>query len=245
MSDASIEQNMTAARHEHLVPGREIHMQDMRGYRFCEVGLITGTGQDNAIANIWNTTGACDPTPEQFDALDADTLARENGALSAWLNPVRSWMFDRLDVREAGDDRTFGGITGTWMGVVDAPTMVQATGQGSYDPGYIYRNNSFTFNKGSEVYMLDAPDGEVFVMQSFTRHWDPTLSEDQLAHLGSRLDLPGGWDFRAEMLEQDVEVSSAKHDNLAHVLQDNLHNVYQGSDVGRAFSQLCRGDSLW
>jgi len=38
MTAASLEQNMTAARHEHLVPGRELHMQDMRGYRFCEVG---------------------------------------------------------------------------------------------------------------------------------------------------------------------------------------------------------------
>src|SRR4249920_3338966 len=98
MTEASLEQNMALARHEHLVPGREIHMQDMRGYRFCEVGLITGAGQDNAIANIWNTTGACDPTPEQFDALDADTIASENDALRAWLNPVRHWMFDRLDV---------------------------------------------------------------------------------------------------------------------------------------------------
>jgi haloalkane dehalogenase len=245
MTEASLEQNMTAARHEHLIPGREIHMQDMRGYRFCEVGLITGTSQDNAIANIWNTTGACDPTPDQFDALDADTIARENGALRAWLNPVRRWMFDRLDVWEAGDDRTFGGITGTWMGVVGAATMMQATVQGSYYPGYIYRNNTFTFNRGSEVYLLDAPDGEVFVMRSFTRHWDPTLSEDNLAHLGSRLDLPDSWGFRAEILDQDLEVSSAKHDNLAHVLQDNLHNVYQGSDVGRAFSYLCREDAQW
>src|SRR5262245_29885304 len=32
MTEASLEQNMAAARHEHLVPGREIHMQDMRGY---------------------------------------------------------------------------------------------------------------------------------------------------------------------------------------------------------------------
>ena len=77
MTEPSLEQNMAAARHEHLVPGREIHMQGMRGHRFCEVGLIAGTGQDNAIANIWNTTGACDPTPEQFDALDPDTIARE------------------------------------------------------------------------------------------------------------------------------------------------------------------------
>ena len=245
MTEASLEQNMAAARREHLVPGREIHMQDMRGYRFCEVGLITGTSQDTAIANIWNTTGACDPAPEQFDALDADTIARENGALRAWLNPVRSWMFDRLDVWEAGDDKTFGGITGTWMGAADAATMMQATVQGSYYPGYIYRNDTFTFNQGSAVYVLDAPDGEVFVMQSFTRHWDPTLSEDNLARLASRLDLPGGWGFRAEMLDQDLEVSTANHDNLAHVLQDNLHNVYQGSDVARAFSELCQKDSLW
>jgi hypothetical protein len=34
-----------------------------------------------------------------------------------------------------------------------------------------------------------------------------------------------------------VEVSSST-DNLAHVLRDNLDNVYQGSDVGRAFSRL-------
>ncbi len=247
MTEASLEQNMTAARHEHLFPGREIHVQDMRGYRFCEVSLITGTSQDNAIANIWNTTGACDPAPEQFDALDAldaDTIARENGAQRAWLSPVRRWMFDRLDVWEAGDDRTFGGITGTWMGVTGAATMMQATVQGSYYPGYISRNNTFTFNAGSEVYVLDAPDGEVFVMQSFTRHRDPTPSEDNLAHLSSRLDLPGGWGFRAEMLDQDLEVTS-NPDNLAHVLQDNLRNVYQGSDAGRAFSPLCREYERW
>jgi hypothetical protein len=244
MTEASLEQNLTAARHEHLVPGREIHMQGMRGYRFCEVGLITGTSQDNAIANIWNTTGACDPAPEQFDALDADTIARENGALRAWLNPKRRWMVDQLDVWEAGDDRTFGGITATWMGVAGAATLMQATVQGSYYPGYIYRNGTLTFTRGSEVYLLDAPDGEVFVMQSFTRHQDPTLSEDSLAHLGSRLDLPGGWGFRTEMLDQDLEVSP-NPDRLAHVLQDNLHNVYQGSDAGRAFSHLCREYERW
>lgn len=220
-------------------------MRDMRGYRFCEVGLITGTSQGNAIVNIWNTTGACDPTPEQFDALDADTIARENGAERAWLNPVRHWMFDRLDVREAGDDKTFGDLTGTWFGVAAETTIMQATVRESYNPGYIYRNNAFTFNQGSKVYLLEAPDGEVFVMQSFTRHWDPTLGEENLAHLASRLDLPRDWGFRTETLDWDLEVTSAKHDNLAHVLRDNLHNVYQGSDAGRAFTNLCPQDSRW
>jgi hypothetical protein len=244
MTEASLEQNMTAARHEHLVPGREIHLQDMRGHSFCEVGLITGTSPDNAIANIWNTTGACDPTPGQFDALDANTIASENDALRAWLNPPRHWMFDRLDVREAGDDKTFGSITGTWMRVVSATTMMQPTDQLSYDPAYVYSNSTYAFSRGSEVYLLDAPDGEVFIMQSFARHLNPTVSEGDLAHLSRRLDLPSRWGFRAERLDQDLEVSS-NPDNLAHILQDNLHNTYLGSDVGRAFSQLTPQDSLW
>ena len=245
MTEVSLEQNMTAARDEHLVPGREIHLRDTRGHRFCEVGLIAGTSQDHAIANIWNTTGACHPTPEQFDALDADAIARENGVLRAWLNPVRSWMSDRLDVWEAGDDRTFGTITGTWTGVVGAAGMAQAPAQGSYDPGYVYSNNTFTFNRGSEVYLLEAPDGELFVMQSFTRHWEPALSAGNLGRLAGRLDLPGGWAFRAETLGHDLEVSSGGHDNLAHVVRDNLHNVYQGSDAGRAFSELSPEDGQW
>jgi hypothetical protein len=238
MTEASLEQNMAAARQEHLVAGREIHMQDMRGYPFCEVGLITGTTPDNIIANIWNTTGACEPTPEQFDALDADDIARQNGALRAWLNPVRHWMFDRIDVEEAGDDRAFGGIIGTWMGVAAAPRTEDVIHE-SYDPTYIHRDDAFTFtfNNGSEVYVLDAPDGEMFVMQSFTQHWDPTLSEGDLAHLHRRLGLPDAWGFRALRLDQDLRVS-ANPDNLAHVIHDDLHNAYQGSDVGRAFSDI-------
>jgi hypothetical protein len=244
MTEASLEQNMTSARHEHLVGGREIHLQGMRGCRFCEMGLITGTSPDSAIANIWNTTGACDPTPEQFDSLDADTIARENQALRAWLNPVRQWLFDRLDVWEAGDDKTFGDLTGTWIGVVEAATLMADTDQGSYHPAYAFSNNTFTYGKGSRVYLLDAPDGEVFIMQSFARHLNPTLSEGDLAHLYRWLDLPHRWGFRAEKLDQDMEVSS-NPDHLAHVLRDDLHNVYLGSDVGRAFSQLTPQDSLW
>ena len=101
-------------------------------------------------------------------------------------------MFDRLDVWEAGDDKTFGGITGTWMGVAGAATTMQAAVQGSYYPGYVYRNYTFTFSQGSEVCMLDAPDDEVFVMQPRIRHWDPAIGEGSLAHLAGRLDLPSG-----------------------------------------------------
>lgn len=239
MTEATLEQQLTAARREHVIPGREIHMQHMRGYRFCEVRLITGAGQDTAIANIWNTTGACDPTPEVFEALDADAVAREHGAVRAWLNPIRQCLFGRLDVWEVGDDRTFGGISGTWTSAASAADGPKTPVQGSYDTRYVYRNHTVTFDAGTEVYLLVEPDGEVFVMQ----YADPTLSEHDLAHLAGRLDLPEGWGFRAEMLDEDLEVSSSKN-NLAHVLSDNLDNVYQGSDVGRAFSPPFFADSF-
>jgi hypothetical protein len=244
MTKVTLEQIMTAARDEHLVPGREVHVQGMRGSRFCEVALLTGADQDNAVANIWNTTGVHDPTPEEADAIDGDTIARENGAVQAWLSPIRHWISDRLDVREAGEDRVFGGITGTWIGVAGAAALMHATVQDSYRAEYVYRNGSVTFDSGNQVYVLDAPDGEVFVMQSVAWHQDVPLGEHDLAHLSRRLRLPAGWGFRAEVLDQDLEVSS-NPDNLAHVLQDDLHNVYLGSDVGRAFSLLAPPDSLW
>jgi len=238
-------QQIAAARREHLVPGREIHLRDMRGYQFSEVGLITGDGTGTAVANVWNTTGACEQAPERLSSPDPGTIARENGAARAWVGPVRQWAFDQLDIREAGDDRTFGDITGTWIGAADAPTMLRTVVEGSYDPGYVCRAEAYTFAGGSQVFVLDAPDGEAFVLQSFTRRRDPGLTEDNLVHLGSRLDLPDGWGFRVEVLDRDMEVSAAGHDNLAHLMQDNLNNVYQGSDAGRAFSDVCRQDSLW
>ena len=245
MTEPTLEQSLAAARREHLVPGREIHLRNMRGYPFREVYLITGTSADNAIVNIWNTTGAGKPGQEELDAFDADAIARENGVRYAVLGPVRACTFDQLDVGEAGDERAFGSLTATWMGATDAATMKQATAEDGYYPAYVYRNGTVTFAKGSQVYVLDAPDGEVFVMESYTRQWDGALSDDKLARLGEQLDFPDGWGFRAEMLDQDLEVSSAHHDNLAHVVQDNLHNSYQGSDVARAFTELCRRDSLW
>lgn len=165
--------------------------------------------------------------------------------MQAWLNPVRQWTFDRLDVAEAGNDKTFGDITGTWMGAVSAQSFRPGTKE-VYDPGYLRRSTAFTFafNQGSEIYILDAPDGEMFVMQSFTGPPDLTLGEGLPADLDRRLDLPDGWGFRTELLDEDLEISASK-DELVHVLHDKLDNIYQGSDLGRAFSHLGPYDVRW
>ena len=232
------QESIDESRKEHIVPGREMHMKDMRGYRFHEVGLLTGIGKQNVVANVWNTTGASDPTPEQFAALDADKIAKENHVPRAWLNPDRHWMCDELDAWEVGEDREFDGIKFSWVAVASAEETMK-TVQRPFAPGYIYRNNAFTFKKGSEVYLLDAPDGEVFVLQAFTPAHDPSLTKDNLAELGGKLDLPEGWAFRSKVLDRDLAVST--HDetgHLAHIVQDKFHNTYQGSDGGKAFTYI-------
>ena len=240
MDDITAQQNMERSHEAHCIPDRKISMDNMRGHRFAEVALFTGTTADNAIADFYNSTGVDDPTPTRFAALDKDKIVQERQAIGAFLNPPRYWMFDEFRVFEVGDDQEFGGIKMTWMGVVDVATLKKAILGGNYFAGYIHRDNSYTYNQGSEVYLLDAPGGEVFVMQSYNAHTDDGLAaeEQSPATLASRLTLPAGWTFRVKTLDRDLVVSQDKTGKLAHVMQDDLLNRYQGSDGGNAFNYV-------
>ena len=163
-----------------IIPGKQIHLTNFRPHRFCEVALITGTSKANAIAEFYNSTGTDDPTPERFAALDENEDHQGEPARKAFLNPSRHWMFDEFEVYEDGIDRTFGDIKMTWMGVVPVEELEKGVTKGHYVPGYIYRNTQYTFNKGSEIYLLDAPDGEVFVMQSFTNFVQKEVDIDHI-----------------------------------------------------------------
>ena len=76
-------------------------------------------------------------------------------------------------------------------------------------------------------------------MQSYNaRTNDGLAAEESPATLGGRLRLPEGWRFRVKTLDRDLVVSQDKPGKMAHVMQDNLLDRYQGSDGGRAFSHL-------
>ena len=239
MADTTAQQNMDSSHQAHWIPDKKISMENMRGHRFAEVALFSGTSQENAVADFYNSTGVDDPTPARFAVLDQDKLAKEKKAMGVFLNPPRYWMFDEFKVFEVGDDQDFGGIKMTWMGVVDVASLKKAILGGAYFAGYIHRDNSYTFNEGSKVYLLDAPDGEVFVMQSYNAHTDEGLdAEESPATLGDRLTLPDGWKFRNETLDRELVVSQERTGKMAHVAQDDLLNRYQGSDGGKAFSHV-------
>jgi hypothetical protein len=65
-------------------------------------------------------------------------------------------------------------------------------------------------------------------MQSYASEVAPTLSRDQLPQRGARLKLPPGWTFDVKTLDQDLIVDPRKADGVAHIIRDDLPNVYEG-----------------
>ena len=61
-------------------------------------------------------------------------------------------------------------------------------------------------------------------MQSYSRQVDKNQSIDDLQNLGSTLNLPDGWSFETELLNQDLELVA---EGEAYVIQDLLWNTYQ------------------
>jgi hypothetical protein len=59
-------------------------------------------------------------------------------------------------------------------------------GRNLYMEHTIERKTEYVFSSGKLVYELVAPDGKVYIMQTFAQIVDPTLTEDQLATLASR-----------------------------------------------------------
>jgi len=233
----SLDQNIAASEKQYAVPGKVMHVANMNNYPFCEIGLITGTSESNAVLNIWNTTSVGDCPPDKFDPILADKgekIKQATGAQKVRLNPRRHWTFNEIWAYSAGDVRDFQGVTGLWLGVVGAEVAAKAVGGGHYlqhipgTPG-IVAHRAFKFNKGMTVYLLDMPDGKVFVMQSWTDHFNKGETAANLKDLGGQFkQLPPGWKFRAKVLDRDLTVHAPAPNYLAWVTQDEFNNTYQG-----------------
>jgi hypothetical protein len=77
--------------------------------------------------------------------------------------------------------------------------------------------------KGKLVFILDDPDGVLWVMQAFGQLVDKTLTYDGLKDLGSKLKPPAGWKFRVAVLDKDLTISTPQGYNW--IVQDELQNI--------------------
>jgi hypothetical protein len=209
---------MTTARPQRMI-------DNMRGVRYGEV-LGVFARDEKLVAEVYGTQMLNDCPAELWDTLDPQVIATELGALGVKLNGPRHWMLDGLGTKVAAVEpilRDFNGLTMRRIAVIEfKPGDKPVTSP--YEERYVNRGAQFFFNAGSVVYELVNPDGIAYVMQAYCIGVDPTLNQENLSELGSRLQLPEGWTFRSRRLDEELIVDTTEH--LATVIQDELENTY-------------------
>ena len=210
------------------------HLRDLNGYRYMEFFLVGSEPVDGKImGTCYNTTGRnttpADPKDSCPEALvkklDPAELAQKYHVPRVYINPPRQWLLDSIDI-PGGAERDFGGIKARWCAVMAMP-------KGEWKPytsTTIERKSKFGFNKGQTVYLLDDPEGNTWIMKSFTQAVNPQNTYANLSTIGSRMKMPAGWKLRTTVL--DRELILLPESGVARILRDDLDSVYDLTGKG-------------
>jgi hypothetical protein len=194
---------------------------DLHNARYCEILELKGTPPD-AKVTVWNTIGYSKCPASKWDAIDATALAQQRGDTLVVKNGPRYFLMDAASA-ETGQTHRFGGLKMRKVATIPIHSNAELA-QTPYTDRTIKRNNTWTWDKGRRVYELLAPNGSTYVMQSYSNIKDPQLTMDQLRGLGSRLQLPQGWEYRSRKLKTDLTLVT---NGSATIVQDDLTNTYQ------------------
>ena len=194
---------------------------DVFGKRYGEV-LLVRMGPSGPQATVYNTFPLNDCPAELWDALDAESIARDNDAVAALLNGPRYWLMSGLAKKagEAQPTKTFGGIEM----IEQATVQLSSQDPQPYSVNKVDRRAVFTFDAGRPVFELVDADGQRWVMQTYSQVVDKSLSLDDLPGLAARLKPPPGWHYETRTLTEPLVVDTTG--SVAHVLQDELTNSY-------------------
>ena len=189
--------------------------------RYCEILEVRGSLPDVEVT-VWNTIGLNRCPAARWEAIDTAALAAQRGDLLVIKNGPRHFLMDSATAT-IGRERTFGGIAMRKVATIPIRTAAELS-QTPYTERTIERHNTWTWNGGRRVYVLLAPDGSNYVMQSYAQIRDPDLKLAELRALGDRLELPPGWSYRVRRLKHDLTLRA---NGSATVIQDDLQNTYQ------------------
>ncbi len=197
----------------------------------------------NAMAQIYNSSGPGDRCPpNEKAAIDPTKLAAELGAEFVYINPTpqtarRYWVMDEFWDHKVGETVDFHGVLATWMASM-SPELMKGVLKDDFVPGEVHRENTYLYAKGRRVYLLHSPDGKTWVMLSYTTEVDTDLSLDQLSNLVSKLKLPDGFKFEIKELPRALTIDAQRANGLAHIIRDNLHDIYQGCGFDNACNYI-------
>jgi hypothetical protein len=201
-----------------------VTFKDVRGLRYTEITKDLKANVYNTFGlNGGGTTGDSCP-PALLDKVDVKSLKEQYGVLASYKNGPRLWALDWFE-GATGKELDFNGMKARWVNWLDMKGISTKPGEAAYKNITVGRHTKFGFDKGKQAFILDDPDGNPWVMKSFSLITHPDQKFEELGTLGSRLKLPPGWKFRAPVLEQDLILTPDK-DGIAHITQDDFGNTY-------------------
>lgn len=204
--------------------------QELRDVRYCEV-IPAMTNGNTIYSTVYNTLGFNNCPERQWKDLTTDIVNSEFGSQSSQLNGPRHWVIDYAQqpsapapVDGAPTTFTFGGIETGVRGQLTAPVGTPLVGDQHYVVNTVQRDTVWTYLQGTMIYQLTDPDGNVYVMQSYSTQVNPDLSLDELPTLAQTLSLPSGWTFTTETLDQQLNLVTG---GTAYVVNDDFADSYQ------------------
>jgi hypothetical protein len=198
----------------------------LRDARYCEVIPSVQSGS-TITTYVYNTLGFNDCPAQQWSALTVNEVDQEFRSQSAQLNGPRHWTLDAISgsgASTSGKTFTFGGIETGLRATIQTPVGQPTVGNQFYVPNQVQRDTVWIYEAGKPIFLLTAPNGDVYVMQSYAQIVDPSLTYAQLPSLGGKLSLPAGWSYSTQTLTTTLQLAS---NGLAYVVNDNLADSYQ------------------
>lgn len=207
-------------------PAYEKSVSNLRDQRYCEI-LYGKRHWLKMEVKVFNTQGLNLCPEDQWAKLTKESIAKQYDASFVMLNGPRYWVMD--EIKAAGSTvnnikESFGGIEMHLRATVQLSLLKQLMGSKNYSPNEIVRTTAWVYRAGSPIYELVAPNGDVYVMQSYSQIVNPALKMQDLANLAQQLKMPAGWSFKSRILDQDLTLVA---NGIAYVLQDDLMNSYQ------------------
>lgn len=196
----------------------------LRDVRYCEL-LPISVGLDGLSAQVFNTLGHSDCPQADWDSLTDSELRTAFGSLYTVRNGPRFFIMDQIIASGAtlkGEVVTVNGIALEKRAEVQL--SLSELREKPYQDVVIDRSTVYRFDAGKPTFRLTAPDGSVYVMQSYAQIVDSKLTYADLPGLGAKLKLPAGWTYAVQTPAQELLLTAG---GKATVLQDDLKNTYQ------------------
>jgi len=194
----------------------------LRNVRYCEV-FVVRKHFFSTTAGVYNTLGLNDCPPEKWASLDTAKLKKEWNVNAIILNGPRYFIMDRNALEKPGKVESFDGLDARLLAELEIKP--NSNKRMPYTENGVQRQNRYVYDRGKNVYELLSPNGNVYVMQSYSQEVDKELNEAGLLTLAGRLKLPNGWKYRTRTLDEDLVIENVG--GKAYVIQDDLKNTYQ------------------